>query len=118
MSGRRVVRWSAQAGLALVLSLALCAELSLAQEVDASKAGGESRDSSHVSGGSSVPHSEAQSADSAEEKQGQAKKVDAWGVERKWGLAIGEVIAINNVVWAFNEYPRGANFTQVNPRSW
>ncbi len=44
--------------------------------------------------------------------------VDSWGVKRNWGLAIGEVIAINNFVWFFNEYIRGANFTQVNPRSW
>ncbi len=46
------------------------------------------------------------------------QSVDAWGVKRNWGLAIGEVIAINNVVWFFNEYLRGAAFTQVNPASW
>jgi len=47
-----------------------------------------------------------------------AQGVDAWGVKRNWGLAIGEVVAVNNVVWLFNEYIRGAAFTQVNPRSW
>jgi hypothetical protein len=47
-----------------------------------------------------------------------AQYVDPWGVKRSWGVAIGEVILINNLVWAFNEYLRGANFTQVNPRSW
>jgi len=46
------------------------------------------------------------------------QSVDAWGVKRNWGLAIGEVIIVNNLVWAFNEYIRGAAFTQVNPRSW
>jgi hypothetical protein len=40
-----------------------------------------------------------------------AQHVDPWGVKRSWGLAIGEVILINNIVWAFNEYIRGANFT-------
>lgn len=41
-----------------------------------------------------------------------------WGVEKNFGLAAAEVLIVNWLVWAFNEYPRGANFTQVNPRSW
>jgi hypothetical protein len=45
-------------------------------------------------------------------------KYDAWGARRSFALAAGEVIFINQVVWAYNEYIRGANFTQVNPRSW
>jgi hypothetical protein len=43
---------------------------------------------------------------------------DAWGVKRNAALAVGEVLLVNGLVWAFNEYPRGANFTQINPRSW
>ncbi len=43
---------------------------------------------------------------------------DSWGVPRNFGLAAGEILLINAIVWAFNEYIRGANFTQVSPRSW
>jgi hypothetical protein len=43
---------------------------------------------------------------------------DSWGVQKNFGLAAGEVLLINGIVWAFNEYIRGANFTQVSPRSW
>jgi hypothetical protein len=42
----------------------------------------------------------------------------SWGVKRNWGLAIGEVVAINKLVWFHNEYIRGADFTQVNPSTW
>jgi hypothetical protein len=41
-----------------------------------------------------------------------------WGEEKNFGLAAAEVLIVNWLVWAFNEYPRGANFTQVSPRSW
>jgi hypothetical protein len=40
------------------------------------------------------------------------------GAEKNFGLAAAEVLIVNWIVWAFNEYPRGANFTQVSPRSW
>jgi len=43
---------------------------------------------------------------------------DAWGAPRNVGLAVGEVALINAVVWSFNEFVRGGNFTQVNPRTW
>ncbi|UCF40300.1 MAG: DUF3943 domain-containing protein, partial [Gemmatimonadota bacterium] len=43
---------------------------------------------------------------------------DAWGQRKDFALALGELLAVNGVVWLYNEYPRGANFTQVNPRSW
>jgi len=46
------------------------------------------------------------------------RRGNAWGVQRNAALAIGELLLVNGLVWAFNEYPRGANFTQVNPRSW
>lgn len=47
-----------------------------------------------------------------------AGSTNAWGVPRNVGLAVGEVALINAVVWSFNEFVRGGNFTQVNPRSW
>ena len=47
-----------------------------------------------------------------------AVEYDAWGARRNFGLAVGEVAMINAFVWAYNEYIRGAEFTQVNPRSW
>ena len=47
-----------------------------------------------------------------------AVEYDAWGARRNFGLAVGEVAMVNAFVWAFNEYIRGASFTQVNPRSW
>lgn len=43
---------------------------------------------------------------------------DAWGVKRNGAFAVGKILLVNGLVWAFNEYPRGANFTQINPRSW
>ena len=47
-----------------------------------------------------------------------AVEYDAWGARRNFGLAVGEVAMVNAFVWAYNEYIRGASFTQVNPRSW
>jgi hypothetical protein len=44
--------------------------------------------------------------------------IDAWGARRDYALALGEVLLVNGIVWAYNEFPRGAGFTQVNPRSW
>ena len=46
------------------------------------------------------------------------QEVDPWGAKKSLGLAVGEVIAVNIVVWGYNEYIRGANFTQVSPRTW
>ena len=43
---------------------------------------------------------------------------DAWGARRNFWLASGEVFGVNLFVWAYNEYIRGAGFTQVSPRSW
>jgi len=54
----------------------------------------------------------------AERTQEVKREGDAWGVKRNGALAVGEILVVNGIVWAFNEYPRGANFTQVNPRSW
>jgi hypothetical protein len=44
--------------------------------------------------------------------------IGPWGERRSLGAAVGEVVAINILVWSFNEYIRGADFTQVSPRSW
>jgi hypothetical protein len=43
---------------------------------------------------------------------------NAWGARRSFGLAVGEVALVNAIPWFFNEFIRGGNFTQVNPRSW
>ncbi len=44
--------------------------------------------------------------------------IGPWGERRSLGGAVGEIVAINLLVWSFNEYIRGADFTQVSPRSW
>jgi hypothetical protein len=43
---------------------------------------------------------------------------DAWGVGRNYGWAAAEVLAVNWVAGASNEYTRNGNFTQTSPRSW
>ena len=50
--------------------------------------------------------------------QQNAPSLDQWGVQKNAALAVGEILLVNGLVWAFNEYPRGATFTQINPRSW
>jgi hypothetical protein len=45
-------------------------------------------------------------------------RVDAWGASPNAALGIGEILIVNAIPWAFNEYVRNANFSQVNPRSW
>lgn len=52
------------------------------------------------------------------QEESPARATDAWGAPRNVGLAIGEVALINAVVWSYNEFVRGGNFTQVNPRTW
>jgi len=46
------------------------------------------------------------------------EELGAWGERRSLGAAVGEIVAINLLVWTYNEYIRGADFTQVNPDSW
>ena len=43
---------------------------------------------------------------------------DAWGVARNYGWAAAEVMAVNWVASATNEYMRNGNFNQTSPRSW
>ena len=43
---------------------------------------------------------------------------DAWGLGRNYGWAAAEVLAINWVAAASNEYLRNGNLNQVSPRSW
>jgi hypothetical protein len=50
--------------------------------------------------------------------QGFPANADAWGASPNVALGIGEILIVNAVPWAFNEYVRNANFSQVNPRSW
>ncbi|MEJ2483399.1 MAG: DUF3943 domain-containing protein [Gemmatimonadota bacterium] len=46
------------------------------------------------------------------------EELGPWGERRSLAAAVGEVTFINILVWSYNEYIRGADFTQVNPRSW
>ncbi len=67
------------------------------------------------------PQEAAQSGEAArsgEAGQAQEAETDAWGAKRSFGLATGELIISNVFAWAFNEFPRGAAFSQVNPSSW
>jgi hypothetical protein len=43
---------------------------------------------------------------------------DAWGVSRNYGWAAAEMLGINWVSSAYNEYGRNGNFNQISPRSW
>jgi Domain of unknown function (DUF3943) len=43
---------------------------------------------------------------------------DAWGVGRNYGWAAAQVMAVNWVAGASNEYTRNGNFNQTSPRSW
>lgn len=43
---------------------------------------------------------------------------DAWGVQKSYGWAAGEMLAINYAAGLVNEYVRDANFNQTSPRSW
>ena len=43
---------------------------------------------------------------------------DAWGVPRNGAAALAELVGINAIVWAYNEYPRGADFTGISPDSY
>ena len=45
-------------------------------------------------------------------------RYDVWGAKRNIGMAVGQVAGVNAIVWFFNEFIRGGNFTAVNPRSW
>ena len=46
------------------------------------------------------------------------KPRDPWGVARNYGWAAAEVMAVNWVASASNEYVRNGNFNQTSPRSW
>jgi len=50
--------------------------------------------------------------------QADGARYDVWGAKRNPGVAIGEIAGINALIWFFNEYIRGGNFTSVNPKSW
>jgi hypothetical protein len=43
---------------------------------------------------------------------------DAWGVGRNYGWAAAEMLGVNFVAAAINEYQRNGNFNQTSPRSW
>jgi hypothetical protein len=48
----------------------------------------------------------------------EAASRDAWGVQKSYGWAAGEMLGINYAAGLFNEYVRDANFNQTSPRSW
>jgi len=43
---------------------------------------------------------------------------DAWGIERNFGLAFGDIMLAELVVWMGHEYIRKGDISQVNPDSW
>jgi len=43
---------------------------------------------------------------------------DAWGVEKNYGWATGEVLAINLLATTLTEWKSDVNYSQVSPRSW
>ena len=45
-------------------------------------------------------------------------KRDAWGVQRSFGWAAGEVLAINNLSGVAAQYIRNVDWSETNPRSW
>ncbi|MEE9576886.1 MAG: DUF3943 domain-containing protein, partial [Gemmatimonadota bacterium] len=45
-------------------------------------------------------------------------RYDAWGAQRKVGLAIGEMFGVNALVWFYNEYIRQGGFTHVSPQTF
>lgn len=47
-----------------------------------------------------------------------SRPVDEWQAPRNPALGVGEILLVNIVPWAVNEYIRNANFSQINPRSW
>jgi hypothetical protein len=70
------------------------------------------------SGNPSENADEGFAAAAADDDNHENARYDEWGAKRNIGMALGQVAGINAVVWFFNEYVRGGNFTSVNPRSW
>jgi hypothetical protein len=63
--------------------------------------------------------SQAQQAEQSQEtNQSKEQEIDPWGAKRSFGLATGELLISNLIPWAFNEFPREAAFSQMNPASW
>jgi hypothetical protein len=59
-----------------------------------------------------------QAVQTQEANQSQEGEFDPWGAKRSFGMAAGELIISNMFAWAFNEFPRKAAFSQINPSSW
>jgi len=52
------------------------------------------------------------------EGPGEGGPRDAWGVQRSFGWAAGEVLAINNLSGVAAQYVRNVDWSETNPRSW
>jgi len=65
-----------------------------------------------------VPGATKPSAEGDEPDQQASGRVDAWGVAPNFGLAMGEILLADFVVWMGHEYLRKGNISQVNPDSW
>ena len=61
---------------------------------------------------------EAGDAPQAGAREDEGPHFDAWGAKRNVGLAIGEMAAVNALVWFYNEYIREGGFTHVSPASF
>ncbi len=54
----------------------------------------------------------------ADEVQEAAGRVDAWGVAPNFPLATGQLLLQNVITWAFNEYIKKGDISQINPDTW
>ena len=68
--------------------------------------------------GAEAPLDTSDGVPDADASQEDGEWIGPWGERRSLGAAVGEVVLINALVWTYNEYIRGADFTQVSPRSW
>lgn len=48
----------------------------------------------------------------------EAENVDGWGIAPNLGLALGEILMADWVVWMGHEYIRQGNISQVSPKTW
>jgi hypothetical protein len=91
--------------------------MSYAQQQDVSEILKPTASVEAMAGVSGQPVAATDTTEKAAVAQESGPRYDPWGAKRSFGFAIGEVILVNQIVWAYNEYIRGADFTQVNPRS-
>ena len=75
---------------------------------------GQDTDATQSAGAELASVGEPQSDEPTEDRP----RYDAWGAQRKVGLAIGEMFGVNALVWFYNEYIRQGGFTHVSPQTF